>query len=138
MTQKKKSFRGENAEVFSNAANINTAEDEVLAQAIRISEEEAKRRNQTTAAQFYQGQQAPFHFQQPQQEPKKPFISRQSSGLFGSTASTHADTTTKLKYKSGDVKQLESMGFTKDQAVQALLQCNNDLKQAAELLLNSC
>jgi NACalpha-BTF3-like transcription factor len=40
------------------------------------------------------------------------------------------------KVKSSDVKQLEKMGFSKQQAVQALLENNNDLHRAADVLLS--
>lgn len=41
-----------------------------------------------------------------------------------------------LKYKASDVKQLEKMGFTKEQAVQALVENDNDLHRAADMLLS--
>jgi hypothetical protein len=40
------------------------------------------------------------------------------------------------KVKASDVKQLEKMGFSKQQAVQALLENRNDLHRAADVLLS--
>ena len=43
----------------------------------------------------------------------------------------------RLKYKPSDVKQLERMGFSREQAVQALIENDNHLHRAADALLSS-
>ena len=40
----------------------------------------------------------------------------------------------KLKYKEADVNKIMKMGFTKDQAVQALIENNNNLDAAVHTL----
>jgi Holliday junction resolvasome RuvABC DNA-binding subunit len=41
------------------------------------------------------------------------------------------------QYKESDIKQLERMGFSREQASQALLESNNDVRRAADVLLSS-
>jgi hypothetical protein len=42
----------------------------------------------------------------------------------------------KIKLKTADLKQLERMGFTRDQAIQALIQNDNNVHHAANALLS--
>lgn len=43
----------------------------------------------------------------------------------------------KIKLKTADLKQLERMGFTREQAIQALIQNDNNVQYAANALLSS-
>ena len=40
----------------------------------------------------------------------------------------------KLKYNEADVQKLIKMGFTRDQAVQALVECHHNVDEAAHML----
>lgn len=143
---------------FNNGSSSNGqqyySEEDALSRAIRISEEEARQRNQATAAQYYQGQSGPFQQSPPPLQQQKSMTTKKSSGLFSSNASQAPSTTPtaskmtrstsaidpatgKVKYKTSDVKQLEKMGFSKDQAVQALIESQGDVNMAAEMLATS-
>ena len=44
----------------------------------------------------------------------------------------------KLKYNEGNVQKLVKMGFSKDQAVQALVESRDDVDEAARMLVDTC
>ena len=88
-----------------------------MARAIRLSQEEANKRNSTS-------------FQQQNFQPSSNPLTRRSSFVGNNGQSTSG----KIKYKEADVKQLVKMGFSKDQAVQALMENDNDVRLAAEAL----
>ena len=50
---------------------------------------------------------------------------------------THEEGGTKLRYRDADVKRLIKMGFTRDQAIQALIQTDHDVQRAANILLGA-
>lgn len=59
--------------------------------------------------------------------------------IFGSdrVMKTHDEGGARIRYRDCDVKKLVKMGFSKDQAVQALLLCDHSVPRAAEVLLGS-
>ena len=54
----------------------------------------------------------------------------------GSGGSVSSSKSRQKRYRLSDVKQLEKMGFTKEQAIQALMENDNDLHRAADVLLS--
>jgi hypothetical protein len=103
--------------LFAFGSNPAHEGEDALARALRLSEEEA--RKQKYPDSHPQGR-----------------MSRQSSFIRNPRSTSEGDGG-KVKYKASDVKQLEKMGFTKDQAVQALIESNNDVQLAAEMLATS-
>lgn len=117
---KRKVFRGASLLGLSKDAD-NANDEDPLARAIRLSQEEASKRNSTT-------------FQQQNFQPSSNPLTRRSSFVAGKDPVNSAPEPPKLKYKDSDVKQLMKMGFNKDQAVQALMENNNNVALAAEAL----
>lgn len=119
---KRKVFRGASLLGLAKDNDNGGDNEDPLARAIRLSQEEATKRNSTT-------------FQQQNFQPSSNPLTRRSSFVAGKDNNPPpASTASKLKYKDADVKQLMKMGFNKDQAVQALLENNNDVRLAAEAL----
>ena len=98
-----------------NKDEIAKDNEDPLTRAIRLSQEEANKRNSTS-------------FQQQNFQPSNNPLNRKGSFISGSSAPP------KLKYKEADVKKLMKMGFNHEQAVQALVENNHDVTLAAEAL----
>jgi hypothetical protein len=69
--------------------------------------------------------------------PRPALAKKRSIFSFGSRASDETAPREKLKYKESDAKVLTGMGYSKEQAVWALLQTHSNLPAAIDLLCNS-